>query len=203
MRGVRFDLVDAKFHPDSVHRRPNNVVPAAARAFQAAFLMADPCLYEPIYEAEIIGESGSLNGVYSVLGQRNATIVDIANTAKSDQLKALLPVRCAIGLADSLRFATKGRAYCSCVYRGMKLVPENETDARNPWRNNCLPRKHSWTNCKHTELIFRAHQNSAEWRHRRCLVVCVCLKGRYIKVWVTETSGGGWPITADFEPHRL
>lgn len=129
MRGVRFDLVDAKFHQDAVHRGPNAVVPAAARAMQAAFLMAEPCLVEPIYDTEIIGEAGSLNGAYAILGQRSAKIVDTSSTSKSDKIHALLPVRCAVGLADSLRLATKGQAHCTCLYGGMKLVPESETAA--------------------------------------------------------------------------
>jgi len=129
MRGVRFDLVDAKFHPDSVHRRPNAVVPAASRAMQAAFLMGNPCLVEPMYETEISGETSSLNSVYAILGERSATVVDTASTPNSDSILARLPVRCSVGLSDALHHATKGQAHCTCVYGGMKLVPESKTEA--------------------------------------------------------------------------
>ena len=129
MRGVRFDLVDAKFHSDSVHRRPNSVVPAASRAMQGAFLTAEPCLSEPVYEVEITGESGSLNTVYAILGGRGGIIVDTASTPSSETIRALLPVRCSFGLSDSLHGATKGRGQCTCQYHGMKLVPLNETEA--------------------------------------------------------------------------
>jgi translation elongation factor EF-G len=126
MRGVRFDLVDAKFHSDSVHRRPNSVVPAASRAMKGAYLMANPRLLEPIYRADISGATGSLNSVYSILGQRNGSVVDTTSTQTTDAIQAYLPVRCAFGLVDVLRRATKGRAHYTSVYSGMSLLPENE-----------------------------------------------------------------------------
>ena len=128
MRGVRFDLVDAKFHPDSVHRRPNSVVPTASRAMQGAFLMAEPCLVEPMYKVEISGETGCLNSVYAIIGQRSGTIIDASSTESADMIQALVPVRCSFGLSGSLHHTTKGRAFCTCVYNGMQLVPASETE---------------------------------------------------------------------------
>jgi elongation factor 2 len=55
MRGVRFDVMDAKFHADSVHRRPNSFVPGASRAMRGAFLMATPGLMEPVYNVIVTG----------------------------------------------------------------------------------------------------------------------------------------------------
>jgi elongation factor 2 len=55
MRGVRFDLVDAKFHADSFHRRPNAVVPASSRAMRGAVLLADASLMEPMFRVDVTG----------------------------------------------------------------------------------------------------------------------------------------------------
>jgi len=125
MRGVRFDLVDGKFHPDSMHRRPNSVVPAASRAMRGAFLMATPGLIEPMYRADISGAPGMLNGAYAVLGQRNAVIVDTAlSPSTSESIQVCLPVRCAFSLGNELHLVTQGHAHCYLVYNGMSFVPE-------------------------------------------------------------------------------
>lgn len=127
LRGVRFDVVDTKFHADSVHRRPGSVIPTAVRAMKGAFLLASPQLVEPIYLTVISGSAGSLNGVYSVLGERGGTVVDTSSSQTTDTIQATIPVRRSFGLVDSLRGATKCHAHnSSCMYGGMRLVPPNE-----------------------------------------------------------------------------
>jgi len=128
MYGVRFDLIDAKFHSDTVHRRSGSVTMAAARAMKGAFLLAKPQLVEPMYRANITGSVDSLNPAYAVLGERSATIVDASSNGKTDIIKASLPVRCSFGLADSLRLATKGHAHCSCISDGMRIVPHKDLE---------------------------------------------------------------------------
>jgi elongation factor 2 len=128
MRGVRFDLVDAKFHSDAPHRRPNSVVPAASRAMCGALMMASPRLSEPFYRVDITGGPGELNGAYSVLGRHGAIVVDTSSTLSSDTIQARLPVRRAFGLGDALRRGTQGRAHCTCVYDGMEFVPNEEEE---------------------------------------------------------------------------
>ena len=56
--GVRFDLMDAKFHQGSAHRRPSSIVPAASRAMKGAFLCANPALLEPVFKAVVTGAPG-------------------------------------------------------------------------------------------------------------------------------------------------
>lgn len=121
LSGIRFELVDAKFHSDAPHRRPNSVVPAASRAMRGAFLMAEPTLMEPVYRVDISGRN-IINKAYSVIGQRSGVVVEASDAA----IAALVPVRCATGLADALRHATQGHAYCSTVYNGMQPVPAED-----------------------------------------------------------------------------
>ena len=103
MRGVRFDLVDAKFHVDSVHRRPNSVVPALSRAMRGAVLLADASLMEPMFRVDVTGGLGTLNGAYSIIGKRNGLIVDASSTSTTDAIQACVPVRNAFGLSGELR----------------------------------------------------------------------------------------------------
>jgi len=128
MRGVCFELIDAKFHADTVHRRPNSVVPAAMKAMRGAFLMADPILVEPMYQIDICGAPGSLNAVYSILGWRSGIVVDSSSTVTTDVIKARLPVRCSFGLTGELRGATHGHAHCSCAFDGMQPIPSQEQE---------------------------------------------------------------------------
>jgi translation elongation factor EF-G len=76
MREVRFDLVEAKFHTDSVHRRPNSVVPASSRAMRGAVLLANASLMDPMFRGNVTGGLGTLNGAYSIIGKRSGCIVD-------------------------------------------------------------------------------------------------------------------------------
>jgi len=66
MRGVRFALVDAVLHSDTVHRGGGQIIPAARRVFYAAQLMAKPRLMEPIFLVDIQCPLEAQNGVYGV-----------------------------------------------------------------------------------------------------------------------------------------
>ena len=129
MRGIRFDLVDAGFHKDSVHRRPNSVVPAASRAMKGAVLLAYPSLVEPMYCVDIMGVPGTLNGAYSILGQCGGVIVDTAGTKMAESIRACLPVRKSFGLVGTLPLATRGHSQVSCQFDGMKPVPVDQQGA--------------------------------------------------------------------------
>jgi elongation factor 2 len=128
MRGVRFDLVDAKFHADSVHRRPNSVVPASSRAMRGAVLLADASLVEPMFRVDITGGLGALNGAYSILGKRSGLIVDTSSTSTTDAIQARVPVRQSFGLSGELRLASHGHAHCDCSFDGMRLVSTEDRD---------------------------------------------------------------------------
>jgi elongation factor 2 len=128
MRGVRFDLVDAKFHADSVHRRPNSVVPASSRAMRGAVLLADASLVEPMFRVDVTGGLGTLNGAYSIIGKRSGLIVDASSTSTTDTIQARVPVRKSFGLSGELRLASHGHAHCACSFDGMRLLSAEEVN---------------------------------------------------------------------------
>ena len=126
--GVRFDLMDAKFHQDTVHRRPNSIVPAASRAMKGAFLYAEPALLEPVFKAVVTGAPGLVNSAFSVLGNRGGRIVDTLVTGAGDVIEAVLPVRRSFGMSDQIYLESKGQAQCSLSFEGVQLVPVSEQD---------------------------------------------------------------------------
>eukprot|EP00041_Stephanoeca_diplocostata_P022603 m.541276 g.541276 ORF g.541276 m.541276 type:complete len:1085 (-) comp22107_c0_seq2:532-3786(-) len=131
LRGVRFDLVDAKFHQDSNHRSAAQLDPAAKSAMRGAFMLAQPTLVEPLFRVEVRGPAGTINGAYGELtGPRRGRIVDdadIADTYNSgsgfDTITAELPVRLSFGLADGLRGITSGKAFMTTAFGGWQSVP--------------------------------------------------------------------------------
>ena len=128
LRGVRFDLMDAKFHSNSVHRRPISVVPTASRAMTGALLLAEPNLLEPLFKFVVTGGVGKLNDAYSILGKRNGRIIDMSSTTTMEAIEALVPVRCAFGVTEELRLSTHGHAHSTNTYGGMQLIPQDEQE---------------------------------------------------------------------------
>lgn len=129
LRGVRFDVVDAKIHQDPAHRRPQQTVPMCARAFTAALKIAGPSLMEPQYLAVATSSPEKLKDVLSVFAVSNAQVISVG-TENDDEdgggggaedhtrkepmvVRALLPVRCSFGLSGQLQGRTAGRAMVS------------------------------------------------------------------------------------------
>jgi len=83
MRGVRFNILDAVLHSDSVHRSSAQIIPTAKRAFLAAQLCASPALVEPVFLAEIQAEQKVLSKIYSLLYKRRGNIIE--KYPKNDQ----------------------------------------------------------------------------------------------------------------------
>lgn len=122
LRGVRFDIVDAKVHNDSRHRGPSQIEPAVERALSAAFLSAQPVLYEPTYEVSVTAPVDDLGTLYEALCSRGAS--DVAHTQESDDVTVhgKLPVALASGLTDELRGVTGGRAFPIVRFAGFGLL---------------------------------------------------------------------------------
>lgn len=129
MHGVRFDLMDGKFHQDPVHRRPNSILPAASQAMKGAFLYAEPSLLEPMFKAIVSGASGTVNSAFSVLGGRGGQIVDSFVSEASNVIEALIPVRRSFGLTGQLHQSSRGQTQCSLSFKKLQLVPESEQDS--------------------------------------------------------------------------
>eukprot|EP01115_Flamella_aegyptia_P013086 TRINITY_DN67_c0_g1_i3.p1 TRINITY_DN67_c0_g1~~TRINITY_DN67_c0_g1_i3.p1 ORF type:complete len:827 (+),score=276.60 TRINITY_DN67_c0_g1_i3:270-2750(+) len=129
LRGVRFNLVDAMLHSDSIHRGGGQIIPAARRVFYASQLMGKPSLMEPVYQVEIQCPSSAMSGIYQVLNQRRGLITETSQkTASFYTVKAYLPVQESFGFTEHLRSQTSGQAFPQCAFSHYQLVAGDVLD---------------------------------------------------------------------------
>eukprot|EP00040_Diaphanoeca_grandis_P036039 m.228188 g.228188 ORF g.228188 m.228188 type:complete len:946 (+) comp33538_c0_seq1:302-3139(+) len=129
LRGVRFDLVDAKFHTESTHRSSPQMLPAAKSAMRGALMLSQPVLIEPLFKVEVSGHGG-ITAAYSILGQRRARILEETIGERSglvECIKAELPVRMSFGMLDEMRGATSGKAFVTTAFGGWGVVDGDVT----------------------------------------------------------------------------
>lgn len=74
VRGVRWNMMDAKLHSDKAHRGVSQIIPATKRSLWAAQLRARPVLLEPMYLTTIYAPLTASAGIYQTLRARRATL---------------------------------------------------------------------------------------------------------------------------------
>jgi len=124
LRGVRFNLHDAKLHSDSVHRGPGQIIPAAKKVFWASFLAAKPALVEPYFMAEIETENKTISKVYTVVTSRRGSVQEQIpkNGTPLSVIKAHLPVERSFGFDALLREATAGYGFLQLMFSHWEKV---------------------------------------------------------------------------------
>jgi len=130
LRGVRFNLVDALLHADTVHRGIGQIVPPARRALYAAVLSASPSMVEPVYMAEIVTEKDVVGKVYGCMAQRRGGVVEEAPKLGTPLcvVNAHLPVLESFGFAAELREMTSGRAFPQLVFHHWRVMEGEVSD---------------------------------------------------------------------------
>ncbi len=121
--GLRVDLEDASLHEDAIHRGPSQVLPAITRAIYAAFLSADPVLFEPKQTLTITVPDDYMGAVSKELGSRRTQIQEMRQEGDSTIFIAKAPVKELIGFSADMRGATQGRAVWTAEYAGYELLP--------------------------------------------------------------------------------
>jgi elongation factor 2 len=142
VRGVRWNMTDAKLHTDAIHRGVGQVVPATKRALWAAQLRARPVLMEPMYLATIHAPSTAASGIYSTLRARRAVLTTsgtdewasmsssssskeaggLAGSLRAIQVQAYLPVAESFGFGELLRKNTSGEAFPTTTFSHWQIV---------------------------------------------------------------------------------
>jgi len=137
MRGVRFNILDAVLHSDSVHRSSAQIIPTAKRAFLAAQLCASPALVEPVFLAEIQAEQKVLSKIYSLMYKRRGNIIEEVAKERSTFyiLRAHIPVLESLGFDAALRQETSGAASPQLVFSHWQSLPGD------PYEEGTLARK--------------------------------------------------------------
>lgn len=140
MRGVCFDVVDAKMHSDSAHRRGDQIMPAMRRACYAALLTAQPRLVEPVFLVEIQVPDSCVGAICRSLKKRRATIESdvVTEGTPLHVMRAHLPVADSFGFSTELRSETSGQGMqtlllfagswslsspCGCCWDCVSFIP--------------------------------------------------------------------------------
>jgi elongation factor 2 len=131
MRGCAFHIHDVRVHPDSAHRRGDQIIPMVRNAVYGASLMARPRLLEPVYLVEIQCPSDAVGSIYRVLNRRRGQVVEETprHPGTFFTIKAYLPVAESHGFTTELRASTSGQAFPQCSFDHWSPVPGNPLDA--------------------------------------------------------------------------
>lgn len=122
-RGLKVLIVDAQLHEDSVHRGPAQIIPAVRRATQAAMLMANITVLEPILRMEVRVPQEFLGGVTRVIQGRRGKIITMESEEDLAIIRATLPVANSFGLAAEMRSETEGRAIWGTEFDRFEPLP--------------------------------------------------------------------------------
>lgn len=117
VRGVRFDIVDAKVHSEGAQRRANQVVPACVRAMTAAMLSGSMVLVEPVYAVEVQVPRHGLGTVHALISRRRGS-VESSEQRLGDLfcVSGFLPVAESTGFTAELRSVTHGQGFPTCQF---------------------------------------------------------------------------------------
>lgn len=119
LRGVCFEVVDAKIHRDAPHRGAAQVCPMTRRALSSAFLSAQPVLVEPMYAVQISLPNHMLKKAFPVLAGRGAQITEV----KPGVIAADLCIRKSFKLVAELQAETSGEAFSQLQFGGWQQIP--------------------------------------------------------------------------------
>jgi elongation factor 2 len=117
--------MDVKLHEDAVHRGPAQVIPAARQAIQAAVLMANPTILEPILDVYVQVPADYMGSASREIQGRRGQILEVNSEGDIVILRGKAPVAELFGFAGSIRSATEGRALWSTEYAGFESLPSN------------------------------------------------------------------------------
>jgi len=112
LRGVKFNIHDAKIHSDKAHRGSSQITPMTKRVCYATSIYNKPRLMEAMYKVEIIVKNEHVNGVYATLNKRKGEIInDILKDINSHKIDANIPVANSFGFDAELKGNTQGSAF--------------------------------------------------------------------------------------------
>jgi elongation factor 2 len=125
MTGLKFKLVDAKLHEDSIHRGPSQTPPAIKRALNGAIMLADPCLVEPIQKVYISAPIEYIGPCTNEIQNRRGDMIGQKIFGEISEMEFEVPVAEMFGFAGDIRSATGGKALFATEMKGFKTLPRN------------------------------------------------------------------------------
>lgn len=124
MVDIKVTLLDGSYHDvDSSELAFKN---AAARAFKAAAINANPILLEPIMTVYVITPDDYLGDIIGDLNKRRGMIQSVSDVTAGKEIKSKVPLSEMFGYATILRSLTQGRANYTMEFDSYSLVPETQ-----------------------------------------------------------------------------
>ncbi len=127
-RRLKVLIEDASLHEDSVHRGPAQIIPAVRRAIQAAMLLSEPTILEPILKLEVRVPQEFMGGATKVIQGRRGKILNMEADEDITIIKASLPVANSFGLSAEMRSETEGRAIWATEFDKFDQLPRDLQD---------------------------------------------------------------------------
>jgi len=125
IRGMRVNLLDAKFHAVASHRNPQ-IPRMVRRIVYATQLASSPVLYEPVFKVTLTMPTEEKGGAMKTIVSRRGEI-DIMVEGKGGLLimDAYLPVAESFGFVETLRGETSGKAMADMTFSHWQRVSGN------------------------------------------------------------------------------
>ena len=120
---VRVSVYTGAFHEVDSSEAAFRV--AASLAFQAAAKAAEPTLLEPLMRLEIQTPEVHTGGVVSDIASRRGKVISLEAGARSQMIRAEVPLAELFGYATDLRSQTQGRATFNLNFHHYSTVPNS------------------------------------------------------------------------------
>lgn len=130
LRGVRFNLMDASLHTDSVHRGISQLGPASRRVLYASQMTAKPKLVEPYYQIQVQIPETQVGIIYSAISHKRGRIESQEQIIGTPLLivKGFIPVLEAFSIDGFLKSKTSGQAFTQLAFSHWEQIQDDPLD---------------------------------------------------------------------------
>ena len=123
VENIRIKLKDGKYHPVDSDGRSFEM--AGSKGFQAAFKQANPILLEPVMTLEVICPEENMGDIIGDVSSRRGKVLGTGAKARSQVIKAHIPLAEVLRYAVDLESLTAGRGAFTMSFSHYDEVPSN------------------------------------------------------------------------------
>jgi elongation factor 2 len=123
IRGTKVKITDVSLHEDPVHRGPAQIMPMTRRAMFAAFMSANPTLFEPVQKITVKAPPDLLGAATSVISQKRGKVLSVDQKGHLVYVVGEIPTSETFDLSEVMRSASAGRAFWGLEFFHWAPVP--------------------------------------------------------------------------------
>jgi elongation factor G len=120
---IKVTLKDGKYHP--VDSDGRSFERAGSKGFQAAFKQSNPILLEPIVNLEVVCPEEYMGDIIGDVSSRRGKVLGTEAKARSQTIKAQVPLAEVLRYAVDLESITAGRGAFTMSFSHYEEVPSN------------------------------------------------------------------------------